>query len=569
MIKKLIYSWLVLWLVLFIIGNLPVFSSWMKNQTQSYAQDLILPLLLSSLNSLIVSLFFAKRFNKNRFATLIGVIPVIVVFGQNYQNSLSKLNPGLEQNSNFGIIFSLAISLLIISLALLISFLIDKYTAAWRQITLVLGEAIIISIVAAFAIQLIFVAPAIISRWPEYFYRPPGFALTANSNNVKPDIYYIILDRYASQNILQEQFQSDNADFLNYLKSNNFSTNPSALSNYPFTAMSIASTLSANYDSDLIQKFSNSKMQTMSPYYDTIKNSPVISQLKKLGYSYDLLGTWYEATNQSPLADNVYQPEGRLTVFGRTYTLNGFPKMVLTNSFWEQIVRHGLTIGQKKILGYSGISEADATPYKLDKLKKLADQPAGGRFIFAHILVPHDPYYFNADGSRLNNPGSNDVEEPIKQKYIGQVEYINTQMKDVINRIEKNSNRQAIIVLQADEGPYPTQLQLDDASSGSIIDDDLSTIDMRTWSDQNLKMKYGILAAYQVPQAKSKDLASGGDSVNIFRLIFNTYFNTSMSYLPRCYYALTNGRNLPFAYSDITNRLTGQSNSECSPNSDF
>ena len=77
-------------------------------------------------------------------------------------------------------------------------------------------------------------------------------------------------------------------------------------------------------------------------------------------------------------------------------------------------------------------------------------------------------------------------------------------------------------------------------------------------------MKFGNLAAYRIPDANVSDLKNYGDPLNIFRLVFNTYFNYNFKNLPKCYYAYPNGRNQPFVFTDITQRLTGQTDSKCS-----
>ena len=332
--------------------------------------------------------------------------------------------------------------------------------------------------------------------------------------------------------------------------------------------MSVASTLNANYLTDIMQKFAKAKDQILEPYHDAIRNSSVIQKLKSFGYTYDLVGSWYETSNKSPLASSTYQPEGRLTILNHAFTLNEFDKANFTQSLYWQMAQVGLKIGHFSILSYSSISEKDATLYKLDTLNNLASQKAGGRFIFAHILVPHDPYFFNADGSINNNTGDDSQGEPIKTKYTNQVQFINSQMEPLINKIKQNSNNQSIIVLQSDEGPYPMIFN-DQQFDYSAVTDEINDDNMLNWSTPNLQMKFGNLAAYYIPKASVQDLANGGNSINIFRMIFNTYFNGQMPYLPECYYAYPDGREQTFVYKNINKQLTGSDNAACPDNSIF
>ena len=560
-----------LFLPLLMIATFPALSHWLSNSYQVSVQDLILPLILDLLLAIIISLVFIKKFSVDRLATYIGSIFVTSVLNYGYGSRLALILSSFKiQNLNGwqGMAASLMVILAVFAVGFGIFYLIHRF------ITNLIGQkfnligGIILAVSVIWLMQAGSVVRVLIIEWPQFFYSPPALTLTTKSASAKPDIYYIVLDRYTSQSVLQSQFGFDNSDFVNYLADNGFSVDPNAKDNYPYTTMSIASTLSANYNSDMVQKFGQASSQTIVPYHETVRDAPVIQQLKSLGYNYHLLGTWYEATNQSNLADEIVQPEGLLTVLNHTFTLNEFPKDGLVQSVFWQFISHGLRIGSFNVITYSAQSEVDATKSKLVELQKLSSQSAGGRFIFAHILVPHDPYYFNANGSLNANPSVDNVGESIKQKYVNQVQYINQQMESIISSINKNSKNQSIVVLQSDEGPYSVELNENDFD-GDDLSGELLAGDMTKWSDSDLQMKYGILAAYHIPGVTTDQLAAGGDSVNIFRLIFNTQFDSNLSYLPRCYYAYPNGRGQAFLYSDITKRLTGQANSACPVNSNF
>lgn len=569
-------SWLTLLTPLFMLSSLPVLTGWLKQHSELSSQDLILPLIFSLLTSIFIATIFYRAFNKNRFSALVGAVITTLIIGVNFNahlNAVSPLSKAIISRifhppTHEGTLFSVIFIIGVIILMLFMSYATAKYTAIQKEVTTILTRIIIIIIAVAFIFQFLAIMRVLIIEWPQFFYRPPELTLNnLTTTKGKPDIYYIVFDRYTNQNVLKSQFDFNNTDFINFLTSNGFFVNPNAYSNYPYTSMSVASTLIADYHSDMVKKFGKASMQTQVPYFDTIRHSPVIETLKSLGYFYYHLGTWYEASNQAPLADYYFQPEGQLTVLGRTFTLNNFPKNAFFKSVYRRIVQHGLKIGSFTVFAESSIGGSDATLYQLGKLNSIADEKAGGRFIFAHILVPHDPYYFNADGSLSNNPDSDNTGKPIKQKYLGQVEFINGQIKNLISKIKKNSNGQAVIIIQADEGPYP--MALNGQFNTNVIVDELSTGNMQQWSDNDLKMKYGILAAYYLPAAKKENFSAGGDSVNIFRLIFNTYLGANLPYLPKCYYAYKDGRGKSFNYVNITDRLIGQANPSCPSNSDF
>src|SRR5690606_36084113 len=59
----------------------------------------------------------------------------------------------------------------------------------------------------------------------------------------EPDIYYIILDRYAGQKTLSEMYHFDNSLFLTELQSKGFYIATDSHTNYPSTSFSIAASL--------------------------------------------------------------------------------------------------------------------------------------------------------------------------------------------------------------------------------------------------------------------------------------------------------------------------------------
>ena len=62
-----------------------------------------------------------------------------------------------------------------------------------------------------------------------------------------PDIYYIILDDYAGIQSLKQNFNFDNTEFYDQLSKKGFFVSSNSFSNYPFTILSIPSSLNMQY----------------------------------------------------------------------------------------------------------------------------------------------------------------------------------------------------------------------------------------------------------------------------------------------------------------------------------
>src|SRR5258708_20635324 len=113
------------------------------------------------------------------------------------------------------------------------------------------------------------------------------------------------------------------------MKSKQYFVEPDAHQNYPYTTMSVASTLSADYLNDIVGRFGHSRPQTLTPFHETVRSAPVAQTLQSLGYRYSLIGSWYETTNLSRVANTAYEQTGLMTVFGHTFVLNNFSKLMM------------------------------------------------------------------------------------------------------------------------------------------------------------------------------------------------------------------------------------------------
>lgn len=563
-----------LWFSLVMLASTPIMTDWLENRYQVTGQDIAIPLLLNILTASLVTLVYFRLTQRDLLAATIASILSVLIFTNGYESRVQAVYPAFTAFNpipNLEAFESPIVSLLFIVGSIMLCGIVGRLLSrliAARKVPVrdvIGGLTVLISV--TFALQFGPTLKAFVIEWPQFHYRPP--ALTANSTGTissKPDIYYIVLDRYANQTALSSQFNFDNSSFITYLQNMGFTVNKDAHQNYPYTTMSISSTMNAAYQSDLVEKFASASEQTVEPYHDAIRYAAVPSKLKSLGYTYDVLGNWYETSNQAPLADHLYQQEGILTIFGHSIILNNFNKDELVQSAYWRFIELGWHIGHFDVFSYQGQAGQDVISYQIQTLHQLASQKPGGRFIFAHILAPHDPYYYNADGSLNGNSNADNYGESIKAKYVNQLQFISNQIQSVISQINMVSEGKSVIILQADEGPYPFDLN---GPNSTPTDDELASSNMLDWSTTDLQLKYDNLAAYHVPAASQDALAKGGDNVNIFRVIFNSYFGGSMPLLPRCYYAYVDGRSKSFDYSDITAKLTGSANAACPATSDF
>jgi hypothetical protein len=142
--------------------------------------------------------------------------------------------------------------------------------------------------------------------------------------------------------------------------------------------------------------------------------------------------------------------------------------------------------------------------YAFDELERLASEP-GPKYVYAHIVSPHDPFVFGADGEPLNSAPVTTVigGEWEQQAYADQARYISGRTLTMLERLIEGSTRPLVILVQADHGPG--------------------------WNSHAGRM--GILSAYRFRGA-GQAIQTDTSPVNSFRVLFNSLFGTSFSLLP-------------------------------------
>ncbi|MFT5316549.1 MAG: hypothetical protein ACI9UK_002395, partial [Candidatus Krumholzibacteriia bacterium] len=166
--------------------------------------------------------------------------------------------------------------------------------------------------------------------------------------------------------------------------------------------------------------------------------------------------------------------------------------------------------------------------YIFNKLGTAADGLADDQpvFVYAHILAPHPPFVYGAEGEALTSrarfgfaDGNHwlDVhghDDPsYRQRYAAQATWIMKRLARSVDDIIKSSSRPKIIIIQGDHGP----------GSGLDWNDPLNT-------DHN--ERFGIFNAWYVSTGRQVPLYEGMTSMNTFPMLFNTFFNAQLPQLP-------------------------------------
>jgi len=309
-------------------------------------------------------------------------------------------------------------------------------------------------------------------------------ALSLQASADAPDVYYIIADAYARDDVLQSFYHFDNRDFLAQLQGLGFYVAQCSLSNYPKTRLSLTSSLNMDY----MEGLGITANDQADEFWRRIRNSTVRKTFEAQGYKIVSFETGFYWT-EWPDAD-LYLSREKQGLNG--VQLNSFETLLLKTTLLRAVVDLQPLLSQPLVnaVEISPLQEHyDITRYALDTLPQLA-QVAGPKFVFVHLLIPHGPFVFDAEGNFTTE------ELSLEEAYNQQMIYLNRRLLEIFTTLINESERPVVIILQGDHGGPGTQYSHD-------------------------RMK--ILNAYYLPEG-SNQLYPSISPVNSFRLIFDTYF---------------------------------------------
>jgi hypothetical protein len=342
--------------------------------------------------------------------------------------------------------------------------------------------------------------------------------LQVSPGQTLPDIYYIMPEDYGRADQLQRWAQIDTSSFQQFLKDQGFYVADCSQSNYVTSELSLGSALQMDYLQNLGPGF-NATNSDQSLIWNAIRYNPLETDLKKIGYTTVAFATgfsWSELDNS-----DVY-----ITPPPYWFGLTSFENLLLRTT----PVRHLEDIGVLNLFNIDGERFRERTLLDYASVTRLAAMP-GPKFVFMHIISPHPPFVFAADGSKVVpsdfiDQNGNYTQDKYQQGYRDALPFEDQQLEKTISTLISKSTRPLVIVLQADTGPWFT--------SGP---------------DQ-----FTILNAYYMP-GHTDQLYQGISPVNSFRVVLNSYFGANMPLLAdQSYYS-----PIPYIYnfSPVPNACAG------------
>lgn len=331
--------------------------------------------------------------------------------------------------------------------------------------------------------------------------------------NNMPDIYYIVLDEYAGIQTLKNKFNFDNSEFYNYLSKKGFIISSKSYSHYPYTILSIPSSLNMQYlDFNSNEITESAKIKSQIRYI--ADNNLVMKNLNENNYYIVSFFAGSEAIGHNNLIDEK--------ICGENY----FSSHDVAKIFPEERLK------EKR-------NEILCTFEKMVEIKNRINQPI---FVYTHFSLPHGPFVLNHNGGLQIFEETNLNYEESKEAYIQQLKFANKMSIKVIDEILSDTDRDSVIIIQSDHG-------------------ERTKIDWENPTEQMIKQGLNNINAIYFPN-RHEDLSYDRISnVNSFRIIFNEYFNAEFELLEDKYFWMESGKP-EFKITDVTEIIENRNESD-------
>jgi hypothetical protein len=305
------------------------------------------------------------------------------------------------------------------------------------------------------------------------------------------DIYILLLDEYRRSDWLNDSIGYDNSAFIQNLEDLGFYVPSCSMSNYSYTQLSMTSELNMVYVDELFDPLSDIYTS------DLLKHSEVRRTVEALGYETVFFQNFYPWVDIND-GDHYFKPED-------VSTFDPFELLYLKTTIL--VMPYDLLEQQIAELRWSQEHE-DTTRFAtliqsiFDYLQQPHDYTAPV-FVYAHILSPHSPDVFNADGT-INYDWTLNQSESLLSTY----QYLDNEVIVTIEAILENSEIEPIIIIQSDHG----------AGEGAY---------------KNL-----TLNAFYFPDGGDEYLYPTITPVNFFRIVFDYYYEMDFDLLEdKSYYS--------------------------------
>jgi hypothetical protein len=349
-----------------------------------------------------------------------------------------------------------------------------------------------------------------------------GMVITQQTGSFSPgtpddqqrDVYYILIDGYGRQDLLLKDLGLDISQYINELKSIGFVIPECGQSNYIDTAYSMAATFNMNYLDALGFTYKELATQDHEKLLTPIITRSIVRQkFQSMGYQFISFKSPYLFIDM-PDSDIYLDAETATNPGEKLETLN-FQRLFIKTTFartvaeWLEenpqnskqvpvflvlLVSPGSLNPESSSFAGRNYQQYRQNVFQLESLQSIPEIP-GKKFVYAHLLVTHQPFTFTSTGEFRTEEKDSYV------SYMDQITYTNTRLVQIVKSILEKSKIPPIIILQSDH----------------------------SFSDGGKRARN--FQAYYLPDGGNKKVPPTFTNVNTFRMVFDTYFGESFPLL--------------------------------------
>ena len=349
----------------------------------------------------------------------------------------------------------------------------------------------------------------------------------------RPDIYFLLLDGYGRQDVLDELYDIDIGPFVDELRREGFVVADRALSAHPMTWLSVSAILDQKYQA-LPGK--RGRPGVMARHLALIAGESRTHQiLKANGYQFVTAATHYgtfcrpssiseieECVNERPEIDRAildshirYQLAFMTPLVGLS---NSGSPFAWVSAFWDgpELLEDEAAVGGKAFL----------TPDVLDAVETIRTRgDTSPLFVFAHMMYSHPPFTLGPDCTFLNE-GVPDLSDGWGDAvaYRNGIECATSQVLELIDNVDPS----AVIVVQSDHGPTLGQID--------SLDRAINDIGTPETPMENLWARASVLSAVRLPDSCRSFVSGTYAGVSTFKVILDCLSGTPQKPQPEISY---------------------------------
>lgn len=272
----------------------------------------------------------------------------------------------------------------------------------------------------------------------------------AEADFTERDILVLLLDGYPRADVLRDDYDFDNLPFLDELEARGFHVATDSYANYNGTPWTLGSALNGDYIGNLLEI--DERSTNLRPLVQLFQENRVFNLFARRGYVFYAFETGFELVDMKQPADYFLAPR---------HWGNEFETLLLQLT--------PVPAACQRFSGRDALFERhrERIHFAFAQLRTLAREPVERhRFIWAHLIVPHDPIVFGPEGEPVNfydrfvwasRPPAHMTWTEYASRYGDQLYYVNRKVLELVDAFFLRPDPRPIIIIISDHGPSNLQ----------------------------------------------------------------------------------------------------------------